>query len=309
MGPTGPTGKTGSTGETGPLGETGQRGPTGSIIINGPTGPTGPSGVSGINGEYYLDTSSGNLYQAIEVNFIPLDISGLTAWYDASDPLNNGGSSLPTSGNPIGTWYDKSTNGYNLTQVPTSFYSQVNTTPTFTTNALNSLPVIDYRNTSNNAGLYASTQIPLSNTLTIFMVLIPPANGSISDGVNFFAHWSGSSDSHINIRKSGGSLFSWDAQASPNNRDVNMIPFPNNTDPLILTITYNNGIIYMQTINSSGTPVEPPTETIQPYFSNGTLANLFIGTGSASYTQFGEIVYYQHVLNLTQMLPILQQQI
>jgi len=289
---------------TGPLGDTGQIGPTGSIIINGPTGPTGPSGVSGINGEYYIDTSSGNLYQAIELNFTPLDISYLTAWYDASDPLNNRGSSFPTAGNPIGTWYDKSTNGYNLTQVPTSFYAQVNTTPTFTTNALNSLPVIDYRNTSINAGLYTSTQIPLSNTVTIFMVLIPPSNGSISDGVNFFAHWTGSSDNDINIRKSGGYLFSWDAQASPNNRDVNMISFPNNTDPLILTITYNNGIVYMQTINSSGTPVEPPTQSIQPYFSNGTLANLFIGTGAASYTQFGEIVYYQQVLNLTQIQQV-----
>jgi hypothetical protein len=113
-GHTGPTGETGPTGDTGPIGETGptgDTGPIGTLIINGPTGPTG---VTGINGEYYIDTSAGILYQYYNEQVVPLpSIDGLSMWLDGLDPNNTG--IVPSNGDPITAWVDKSASSNDAT--------------------------------------------------------------------------------------------------------------------------------------------------------------------------------------------------
>lgn len=73
-GPTGPTGAQGPTGPAGgPTGPTGATGPTGPTGATGPTGPQGdnvewlagsgaPGGGLGQDGDFYLDTSTGDVY-------------------------------------------------------------------------------------------------------------------------------------------------------------------------------------------------------------------------------------------------------
>jgi hypothetical protein len=80
-GPQGPQGNVGATGAQGPPGTTGAQGPTGSQGPQGPTGATGPAGTRGsvwltgtgppsgaapgiLPGDMYLDTTSGDIYQA-----------------------------------------------------------------------------------------------------------------------------------------------------------------------------------------------------------------------------------------------------
>jgi hypothetical protein len=73
QGPAGPTGATGPQGETGPAGPQGDPGATGSTGATGATGPRGskwftgsgaPSSVPGSAvGDFYLDTTDGNVYE------------------------------------------------------------------------------------------------------------------------------------------------------------------------------------------------------------------------------------------------------
>lgn len=66
-GPTGPTGLTGSTGATGPAGPQGPAGSTGVAGANGTTwynGAGAPS-TTHADGDYYLNTSNGNVYQQV----------------------------------------------------------------------------------------------------------------------------------------------------------------------------------------------------------------------------------------------------
>jgi hypothetical protein len=56
----GPTGDTGPTGPTGNTGNTGAPGAAGSVWFNG---AGAPSGGTGVNGDYYLNTTNGDVYQ------------------------------------------------------------------------------------------------------------------------------------------------------------------------------------------------------------------------------------------------------
>ena len=76
VGPTGPSGATGQSGPTGPSGSIGYTGPVGQTGATGVTGIQGPTGsvwyngtgapsTTGVNGDYYLDKTSGNVYQKV----------------------------------------------------------------------------------------------------------------------------------------------------------------------------------------------------------------------------------------------------
>jgi prepilin-type N-terminal cleavage/methylation domain-containing protein len=73
----------------------------------------------------------------------PADIAGCVLWLDASDgtSINTG---LPSSGVGVATWKDKSGNANNFTQ------GTGGNTPTYVTNAINSLPVLRFDGTNDN---------------------------------------------------------------------------------------------------------------------------------------------------------------
>jgi len=238
-------------------------------------------------------------------NFTPTSISNLGVWYDASDPLNNGGTSFPTPGNPISVWNDKSGNGRDLTQTPTSLFNgnahpNVNTTPLFTTNVLNGLPVIDFTN-SVNAGLYSASNFPITINFTVFLIMTPNTNNNVSDNAQFFAHWSNSPDNCLNMRKVGSYI---EVTTFPEFPYAQLIQYTPNT-PSLITYTYNNGQMYMQQINSSG--VTSGSVTKNQFIDNGQLCNIFVGHdggNGGTLAKYGEILYYQQSLNQYQIQQV-----
>ena len=71
----------------------------------------------------------------------PSDLADLRAWYDADDSTTifdaTTGGSLPSSGNDVGRWEDKSGGGYHVTQATAA------NRPHYVTNTLNGKPVIE----------------------------------------------------------------------------------------------------------------------------------------------------------------------
>lgn len=94
--------------------------------------------------------------------FNPLGLSGLSIWYDGSDPNGNG--SLPSNGANISTWVDKSGNGKNATT--SASY------PIFSASSQNGLGTIRF---NGNSGTVNYIDIPVFNFGTatrtaIFMI-------------------------------------------------------------------------------------------------------------------------------------------
>jgi hypothetical protein len=104
---------------------------------------------------------------------------GLTLWFDASDPNNNGGTSLPTNASTLSTWTDKTTNAYNGTSL-----NSANTV--FYTNIQNGLPGVKFNgNTDTSAVATFRSMIAagtFSSELDVFIVYKHTQFGSPSTG-------------------------------------------------------------------------------------------------------------------------------
>jgi hypothetical protein len=67
--------------------------------------------------------------------FVPSQIAGLIAWYDATSNVYNAGTTPATNGQTVSQWTDKSGNGHHLIGTST-------TKPVFNTNVQNGLPAV-----------------------------------------------------------------------------------------------------------------------------------------------------------------------
>ena len=98
---------------------------------------------------------------------LPATISGLTTWFDATDP-NNGGT-IPGNLTNMNTWRDKSGNGYDATNA--SIGGQYNTT------VCNGKPGVSFGGTTNGlsvtTGGFQTAQINKAPYVTAFMVFTP----------------------------------------------------------------------------------------------------------------------------------------
>ena len=92
--------------------------------------------------------------------FSPTSISGLTAWFDGSDPAATG--TPPANGASISTWVDKSGSGHNAV---------AGGAPTFAAASLNGLGTLTFNGTTNY--LYASGLTVPTNTHSLFAVHNP----------------------------------------------------------------------------------------------------------------------------------------
>ena len=92
--------------------------------------------------------------------FSPTSISGLTAWFDGSDPAGTG--TPPANGASISTWVDKSGSGHNAV---------AGGAPTFAAASLNGLGTLTFNGTTNY--LYASGLTVPTNTHSLFAVHNP----------------------------------------------------------------------------------------------------------------------------------------
>jgi hypothetical protein len=99
----------------------------------------------------------------------PSRVTGLQAWYDASDPYGTG--AVPSNGTIITTWADKSPNAYNAAATGS---------PQLATNSQNSLPGIAYVGNTGPTIYYTAT-IPartFANATALFVVYKNTANNS-----------------------------------------------------------------------------------------------------------------------------------
>jgi hypothetical protein len=209
------------------------------------------------------------------------------AWYDALDPFNTGGSTMPRNGDSITLWKDKSGNGWDAdTQVGTSL-------PVFRTNVVNGLPLVDFTNPS---GLKTSKQFVKSADVTFFMICMfnkpqPPHSNGI-----FWGHFeSGRHDDDICIKRyNDTSKVTWHTSSDDNGIDS---PY---TVPVMYVCTMKGGTVTsMKQYSSAGSfsySGLPPnrSQTI-------TTVNAPIWLGVSEYADYtdcylGEIIYFKKLL-------------
>jgi len=209
--------------------------------------------------------------------FLPTNISGLTQWFDANDPLGNG--TIPSNGSTITVWNDKSGNGYNLAQ--NGSYPL----PTISTNSINSLPSINFTNSS---GLVSSS-FAKSNNVT--MLIVCNVSNSAQIASTFWGHYS-DHDGDIQLRN-WNNIMTW--HTNNNNTTGPTITF--NT-PVLYSCTMASGTnMFIQQTNSTGTTSQTFTESLT--WTSGN-APVYVGmedNANFSNSKIYEILYYQRVLS------------
>jgi hypothetical protein len=164
---------------------------------------------------------------------------------------------------------------------------------------LNGLPVINFNLGSGiqDVGLY-SPRFGISTTLTVFFIFIP--NSEVESQSTYFAQMPDyGSDTHFNLRSERPGI-----NLVTNGFEYNGIS-ANYGVPSLVTATYNNGNFYIQQINSIG--VTSNTASMYTSFTNGSSSRIWLGHSpgyQTTYAQYGEVIYYQQVLNQFQIETI-----
>jgi hypothetical protein len=209
------------------------------------------------------------------------------AWYDALDPFNTGGSTMPRNGDSFPLWKDKSGNGWDAdTQAGTS-------SPVFRTNMVNGLPLVDFTNPS---GLTTSKQFVKSVDVTFFMVcMFNKPDATHSNGI-FWGHFeSGKHDQDICIKRYNNTAkVTWHTSSDDNGIDS---PY---TIPVLYVCTMKGGTVTsMKQYSSAGSfsyAGLPPNK-----FQTITTVNAPIWLGVSEYADYtdcylGEVIYFKKLL-------------
>ena len=221
-------------------------------------------------------------FSSLTNQFSPLQIPGLASWYDATDPLATG--QQPATGTTISKWSDKSGNNLHLSQY--SSYAL----PTYTQNAVNTLPTIDFTNAS---GLYTPTTSQKSSNVTMLMVCMP--RSGLQSYSTFWGHYTTGAghDNDIQLRNNGTqTLMTWHTN---NQNSIGSTILMNS--PTMYSCTMAGGTsMFMQQTNTLGTTSFTNTETLT--WTSG-LASQYVGIeddGNKTNSYICEILYYKYVL-------------
>jgi streptogramin lyase len=209
---------------------------------------------------------------------VPLQISNLSVWLDALDPLGNDISLSDES--ELGIWYDKSGNNNNFSSTPVK--------PVYKYDLFGSLPGIDF---ISNSGFKSQNSITYTLNLSIAMVV---------NVKNSMETWSslytiGGRTTRMSIGRYGG-IDALNFQIAGTSFVIeNWIA---NT-PIILYGTVTNGInVNFNIITTTDTYTVTGTTTI----SNNTVGSYsaYVGTNETNNycnSYIGEIIYYNKVLS------------
>lgn len=138
------------------------------------------------------------------VSFTPSDISGLAAWWDASDTAT-----ITESSGAVSQWSDKSGNARHLTQ------STGSKKPTTGTRTKNSLNVIDFDGSDDQ--FIASTFFYALGSLTAFVVFLVDADPTQTLSTLISEHANGANGNEYTLRYKASNLnVALTAGASPN---------------------------------------------------------------------------------------------
>ena len=220
---------------------------------------------------------------SLKNSFSPLQVPGAAAWYDATDPYGTG--VQPVTGTSITTWTDKSGNGRTLTKFPS--YNA----PTYTQNAINTLPTIDFTNAS---GMYTATSFAKSSNVTMLIVCMP--RSGLVNYATFWGHYT-NLDNDIQLRNNGTqTLMTWHTNGQNSLGTTILL-----NSPTMYSCTMAGGTaMFMQQTNTTGTTSFTNTETLT--WTSG-LAPEYVGAdnvGNKTNSYISEILYYQTVLSVTQ---------
>jgi hypothetical protein len=221
---------------------------------------------------------------SLPTSFLPTQIPNLQGWYDAADPNATG--IVPANGTTVTTWSDKSGNSRTLGQ------SGSYALPTLTTNYINSLPSVNFTNTS---GLITSAFAKSSN-VSVFVVgniLAAPTAYYGTIWGHFVNH-----DNDIQLRRNANTMaISWHTNNDNNNTLLTAV----SGSPVLYSCTMTNGTgMFMQQTTSTGTTTVSSTQSLS--WTAGS-ASVYVGLsegGEPIQSYISEIVYYQSVLTTGQ---------
>jgi hypothetical protein len=209
------------------------------------------------------------------------------AWYDALDPFNTGGLSMPRDGDSFTLWKDKSGNGWDAD------IQAGGSSPIFRTNMVNGLPLIDFTNPS---GLTTSKQFAKSADVTFFMVcMFNKPDAKHSNGI-FWGHFeAGRHDDDICIKRYNNTAkVTWHTSSDDNGIDS---PY---TIPVLYVCTMKEGTVTsMKQYSSAGSfsyAGLPPNRS-----RTITTVNAPIWLGVSEYADYtdsylGEVIYFKKLL-------------
>jgi len=205
-------------------------------------------------------------------------------WVDATDPLNTG--VAPANAASVSVWADKSGNGRNLGQIGTQ------TVPTFSTNQINSLPAINFTNSSSLNTSSSTSTFQKSATVTVFWV--GKVQSTSSNWGTLWGHFT-NHDGDIQLRRYVNTMnISWHTNNDNTTRATAVAGAP-----VMYTCTMLNGTdLYIQQVTTTGTTSS--TFTQSKSITAGA-APVYIGQSTSAsellQSYVGEVIYYQSVLS------------
>ena len=187
----------------------------------------------------------------------PDDLTSLRAWYDADDSSTifdaTTGGSLPSSGNDVARWEDKSGGGYHVTQATAA------NRPHYVTNTLNGRPVIECTAqwlTASTASDWTFLHDATGSTVATVWQAGASSNPDAAYGLF------GTSDA---VNSNIGTVLFWDDRA-----------FVSRNEVLVSTVAYGsagNWTVANVTANGAMTPNAPHVLTLTTDPANSTTAN------------------------------------
>jgi len=205
-------------------------------------------------------------------------------WVDATDPLNTG--VAPANAASVSVWADKSGNGRNLGQIGTQ------TVPTFATNQINSLPAINFTNSSSLNTSSSTSTFQKSATVTVFWV--GKVQSTSSSWGTLWGHFT-NHDGDIQLRRITNTMnISWHTNNDNTTRATAI-----SGAPVMYTCTMLNGTdLYIQQVTTTGTTSSSFTQTKS---ITAGAAPVYIGQSTSAseliQSYVGEVIYYQSLLS------------
>jgi hypothetical protein len=255
------------------------------------TSPVTVTGLSPYSNYLFRVTATNTISTSVPRTFIPTGIANIVLWLDASDPLNNG--TRPTNGSNLTTWYDKSGSGNNTASI-------YGTTPTYSLNNINGLPVYVMANggvLGNFASNYTGT--------TYFVAMIVKFNAFNSFGrLVGLGNSTGNNDaltvSKFMISTEKGSfptLFRNYSTSAFLNYSSNL----STGTPYLVTARFDGTNKYL---GINGTYVSNASNDGNFNFTKYSLCvNSYSNAETGNYT-YGEVLFYQNSLTTTQYQQI-----
>jgi prepilin-type N-terminal cleavage/methylation domain-containing protein len=210
----------------------------------------------------------------------PRRVPGIALWLDANDPDGDFDSNdNPANGAAVATWVDKSGNGMNAV---------AGTSPIFTTNAMNGLPVLNFAASK----VLNNTTFALNTTVSTFAVVRPSTGSSYKRVINNEMNWYLGTGGALNkVAVFYGTGGTWNNAADKTDTDIGRMY----SDKTYIMTAINDGTYDTSYLNglNIGKRNDPMTA-----FNNGYTIGMLQGGASQYWNDYiAEIIVYNRALD------------